>query len=112
MKPICRWLNLDFRIETSRPCTKPSRPREFRGMKFHEVGHARRRLAGELEVIVAHPVIAPLLVEFGHDRQVVDDMLQQARRFGVVCGALRASTSLSTWRRNVRTSAINPSATG
>src|SRR6516225_11358130 len=80
MKPICRWLNLDFRIETSRPCTKPSRPRGFRGMELHEVCHARRRFAGELEVIVAHPVIAPLLVEFGHDRQVVDDMLQQARR--------------------------------
>ena len=37
-------------------------------------------LAGELEVVLAHPVIAPLLVEFGHHREVVDDMLRQARR--------------------------------
>ena len=55
-------------------------PREFRGMEFHEVGHPGRRLAGELAVVIAHPVIAPLLVEFGHYREVVDHMLRQARR--------------------------------
>src|ERR1700738_2512492 len=79
MKAICRSLNLNFRIETSRPCTNARRPREFRGMELHEVCHTRRRLAGELEVILAHPVIAPLLVEFGHHRKVVDDMRRQAR---------------------------------
>ena len=49
-------------------------------MELHEVCHARRRLAGELEVVLAHPVIAPLLVEFSHHREVVDDMLRQACR--------------------------------
>ena len=49
-------------------------------MELHKVRHARRRLASELEVVLAHPVIAPLLVEFGHHRKVVDDMLRQARR--------------------------------
>src|SRR5215469_16153055 len=49
-------------------------------MELHEICHTRRRLAGELEVVLAHPVIAPLLVEFGHHREVVDDMLRQARR--------------------------------
>ena len=49
-----------------------SQPREFRGMEFHEVGHARRRLAGKLEVVLAHPVIAPLFVGLGHHREVVD----------------------------------------
>jgi NAD(P)H-binding len=49
-------------------------------MEFHEVGHARRRLAGEPEVVRAHPVIASLLVELGHHREVVDDVLRQARR--------------------------------
>ena len=49
-------------------------------MELHEVCHARRRLADELEVVLAHPVIAPLLVEFGHHHEVVDDMLRQARR--------------------------------
>jgi len=48
-------------------------------MELHEVRHARRPLAGELEVILAHPVIAPLLVEFGHHRKVADDMRRQAR---------------------------------
>src|SRR5215468_48341 len=56
-----------------------SRPREFRDMEFHKVRHARRRLAGELELVLAHPVIAPLFVELGHHREVVDDMLRQAR---------------------------------
>jgi hypothetical protein len=79
MKPICCPLNLNFCIETSRPRTKASRAREFRGMELHEVRHTRRRLAGELEVILAHPVIALLLVEFGHHRKVVDDMRRQAR---------------------------------
>jgi hypothetical protein len=64
----------------ARPQPSVSQLREFRGMEFHEVGHARRRLAGELEVVLAHPVIAPLLVELGHHREVVDDMLRQARR--------------------------------
>src|ERR1700731_1560937 len=49
-------------------------------MELHEVCHACRRLAGQLEVVLAHPVIAPLLVEFGHHPEVVDDMLRQARR--------------------------------
>ena len=49
-------------------------------MALHKVCHARRRLAGELEVVLAYPVIAPLLVEFGHHREVVDGMLRQARR--------------------------------
>src|SRR6516165_9699545 len=48
-------------------------------MELHEVCHTRRRLAGELEVVLTHPVIAPLLVEFGHHRKVVDDMLRRAR---------------------------------
>jgi hypothetical protein len=42
MKAICRSLNLNFRIETSRPCTNARRPREFRGMELHEVCHTRR----------------------------------------------------------------------
>jgi len=37
-------------------------------MELHEVCHARRSLAGELEVVLAHPIITPLLVEFGHHR--------------------------------------------
>jgi hypothetical protein len=49
-------------------------------MELHEVCHARRRFAGELDVVLAHPVIAPLLVEVGHHREMVDDMLRQARR--------------------------------
>ena len=48
-------------------------------MELHEVCHTRRRLAGELAVVLAHPVIASLLVELGHHREVVDDMLGQAR---------------------------------
>src|SRR5215471_16840079 len=80
MKAICRSLNLDFRIEPSRPRTKARRPREFRGMELHEVRHARRRLPGQLAVVLAHPVIASLLVEFGHHREVVGDMLRHARR--------------------------------
>ena len=49
-------------------------------MELHEVCHTRRRLAGELEVVLAHPIITPLLVEFGHHREVVDGMLRQACR--------------------------------
>ena len=49
-------------------------------MELHEVCHARRRLAGELAVVLAHPVIAPLLVKLGHHREVVDGVLRQARR--------------------------------
>ena len=56
MKAVCRSLNLIFRIRTSRSHTKAGRPREFRGMELHEVCHARRRLAGELEVVLAHPI--------------------------------------------------------
>jgi len=53
----------------------------------------RRRLAGELEVVLAHPVIAPLLVEFGHHRELVDDMLRQVRRpkFFVPLGSWRVA---------------------
>ena len=79
MTAICRSL-LNFCVETSRLRTKVRRPREFHSMELHEVCHARRRLAGELEVVLAHPVIAPLLVELGHHREVVDDMVRQARR--------------------------------
>src|SRR5689334_193837 len=61
------------------PQPSVSQLREFRGTEFYEDGHARRRLAGELEVVLAHPVIAPLFVELGHHREVVDDMLRQAR---------------------------------
>ena len=60
-------------------------------MELHEVCHARRRLAGELAVVLAHPVIAPLLVEFGHHREVVDDMLRQAR-------GPQFFTPLGSWR--------------
>ena len=60
-------------------------------MEPHKVCHARRRLAGELEVVLAHPVIAPLLVEFGHHREVVDDLLRQARR-------PQFFTPLGSWR--------------
>ena len=61
-------------------------------MELHEVCHARRRrLAGELEVVLAHPVIAPLLVEFGHHREVVDDLLRHARR-------PQFFTPLGSWR--------------
>jgi len=60
-------------------------------MELHEVCHARRRLAGELKVVLARPVIASLLVEFGHHREVVDDMLRQARR-------LKLFAPLGSWR--------------
>ena len=62
-------------------------------MELLEIYHTRRRLAGELEVVLAHPVIAPLLVEFGHHREVVDDMLRRARRpkFFVPLGSWRVA---------------------
>jgi hypothetical protein len=41
----------EWRAGPQRPV---SPPREFRGMELHEVGHARRDLAGELEVVLAH----------------------------------------------------------
>src|ERR671933_2339299 len=43
----------------------PSRsftPREFSGVQFHEVVHARRRLASELEQVIRYAVIPPLYV--------------------------------------------------
>ena len=45
------------------------------------------------EVVLAHPVIAPLLVEFGHHRELVDDMLRQVRRpkFFVPLGSWRVA---------------------
>ena len=55
--------------------------REFSSVKLDEVVHARRHLARELEEIVSHAVVTPLLVELGHRCEVVDEM---RRRFDVV----------------------------
>jgi len=53
---------------------RPSRGSSLR--VFGLVGASRV----SFEVVLAHPVIAPLLVEFGHHCELVDDMLRQARR--------------------------------
>jgi hypothetical protein len=62
-------LSLRRNVDSSRPVGRSSpdfRPREFSGVQLDEVVHADRLLAGELEKIVRHAVVAPLLVEFGH----------------------------------------------
>jgi hypothetical protein len=43
-------------------------------MELHEVVHARRHLASELEQVVSHAVVTPLLVKIGHHREVVDEV--------------------------------------
>ena len=47
-------------------------------------------------------VIAPLLVEFGHHREVVDDMLRQARRskFFAPLGSWRVAIAMRPYAIN------------
>ena len=52
-----------------------SAPLELSGVELHEVVHACRCLAGELAHGVRHAVVAPLLVQLGHGREMADDML-------------------------------------
>ena len=49
-------------------------------MQLDEVVHARGRLARELEQIVGHAIVATLLVEFGHYREVLDDVRRYVGR--------------------------------
>jgi hypothetical protein len=49
-------------------------PREFSGMQLDEVEHADRLLAGELEQVVGHSVVAALLVQLRHYGEVLDDV--------------------------------------
>ncbi|BAZ21448.1 hypothetical protein NIES4073_23260 [Kalymmatonema gypsitolerans NIES-4073] len=67
---MTRRLAGHIRLASSRGFT----PREFTGVQFHEVVHARRRLAGELEQVIRHAVIPPLRVKFGHHREVVEEV--------------------------------------
>ena len=53
---------------------------EFSGMQLDEVVHARRLLTRELEQIVGHAIVATPLVEFGHHREVRDDVRWYACR--------------------------------
>src|SRR5512147_1447130 len=53
--------------------------REFSGMELDEVVHARRRLASELEEVVSHAVVTPLLVELGRHCEVVDEVRWRSR---------------------------------
>ena len=48
--------------------------REFSGMQLDEVVHADRLLAGELEQVVGHTVVAALLVQLRHYGKVLDDV--------------------------------------
>src|SRR5215471_10186069 len=50
---------------------------ELRGMKLHEVAHARRCFAGELAKGVRHAVVTPLPGQLGHGREMPDDMLRK-----------------------------------
>jgi len=43
-------------------------------MELHEVVHARRHLASELEQVVSHAVVTPLLVKIGHHCEVADEV--------------------------------------
>src|ERR1700730_18857443 len=55
-------------------------PSELSGVQLDEVVHARGRLARELEQIVGHAIVATLLVEFGHYREVLDDVRRYVGR--------------------------------
>ena len=52
---------------------------ELSGMEFHEVVHVRRYFAGELAHGVGHAVVTPLLVQLGHGREMVDEVLRKSR---------------------------------
>ena len=55
------------------------RPREFSSVQLDEVVHADRLLACELEQIIGHTVVAALLVQVRHHREVLDDVCRHAR---------------------------------
>src|SRR6267142_4473301 len=52
---------------------------ELSGMELHEVVHVARRFAGEFVHCVRHAVVAPLLVQLGHGREMADDVLRKPR---------------------------------
>ncbi len=59
---ILPFIALMYVLGLIEPSSRGFTPREFSGMEFHEVVHARRHLASELEKVVSHAVVTPLRV--------------------------------------------------
>ena len=53
--------------------------RELGAVEFHEVAHVGRCFAGELAHGIRHAVVTPLPIQFGHGREMADDVRRKPR---------------------------------